>query len=96
MIAKNEWVILETEQDFLTKWNESWGRWDYAVMNPPKHFPCAFQYHASFDPSCPSSWEAISLELAKNNIEKRLKEDIALSEKMLNKLYNLKEAQEDT
>ena len=96
MIEKNKWLILETEQDFLAKWDESWRRWDHALMKPPKHFPCAFQYQASFDPNCGSSWEAISLELAKNNIKKRLKEDIALSERMLNKLYDLKEAQEDT
>ena len=43
MIEKNKWLILETEQDFLAKWDESWRRWDHALMKPPKHFPCAFQ-----------------------------------------------------
>ena len=96
MIEKNKWLILEAEQDFLAKWDESWRRWDHALMKPPKRFPCAFQYQESFDPRCCGSWEDISLKLAKDNIERKLKDDITISERMLNRLYSLKEAQEDT
>jgi hypothetical protein len=86
-----KWLILETEQDFLDNWNEDWERWNHSFMIRPEHFPCAFQYQDSFDPRSCGSWDAISLELAKDNIERELKEDIALSERMLNRLYNLKE-----
>ncbi len=95
MLEKGKWLILETEQDFLNKWNEHLGSWDHAIMKRPIHFPCAFQYQVSFDSRGCDSWYAISLELAKDNIERELKEDIALYERMLNKLYNLKEVQEN-
>lgn len=99
MIKISKWLILETEQDFLNKWDErwgeGWGRWNYAIMKRPEHFPCAFQYQDSFDSHSCGSWCAISLELAKDNIERELKESIALSERMLNRLYSLKETQEN-
>lgn len=91
MFEMGEWLILETEQDFLDGWDEYWGRWDHAIMERPDHFPCAFQYQEPFDTHECGSWKAISLKLAKDNIERELKEDIALSERMLNELYNLKE-----
>ena len=91
MLKMGKWLILETEQDFLDRWDERWERWNHVFMNRPNHFPCAFQYQDSFDSHSCGSWVAISLELAKDNIERELKEDIALSERMLNRLYNLKE-----
>lgn len=91
MIKMGRWLILETEQDFLDKWDESWGRWDHSFMKRPNHFPCAFQYHDSSDSHFCGCWYPISPALAKDNIERELKEDIALSERMLNRLYNLKE-----
>ena len=95
MLKMGKWLILETEQDFLNRWDEDWERWDHAIMKRPDHFPCAFQYQDSIDSYCCGSWYAISFELAKDNIERELKEDIALSERMLSKLYNLKEALEN-
>lgn len=95
MLKMGKWLILETEQDFLDRWEERWGSWNHAAMKRPNHFPCAFQYQDSFDSHSCGSWCAISLELAKDNIERELREDIALSERMLNRLYNLKEAQEN-
>jgi len=95
MLKMGKWLILETEQDFLNRWDESWGRWDHSIMTRPEHFPCAFQYQDPFDSYSCGSWYVISLELAKDNIERELKEDIALSERMLRKLYNLKKVQED-
>lgn len=95
MLKKGKWLILETEQDFLNRWDADWERWDDEIMKRPDHFPCAFQYQDPFDFDCCGSWHAISLELAKDNIERELKEDIALSERMLSRLYNLKEANEN-
>ena len=95
MLKMGKWLILETEQDFLSRWDERWERWNHAIMKRPDHFPCAFQYQDSFDSHSCGSWYAISLELAKDNIERELKEDIALSERMLSRLYNLKEEQEN-
>lgn len=95
MLKMGKWLILETEQDFLNRWEERWGSWDHDSMKRPNHFPCAFQYQDSFDSHSCGSWYAISLELAKDNIERELREDIALSERMLNRLHNLKGVQEN-
>lgn len=95
MLRMGKWLILETESDFLDNWDENWERWNHSFMRRPDYFPCAFQYQDSFDSHSCGSWYAISLELAKDNIERELKEDIALSERMLNRLYNLRRKDED-
>lgn len=73
MIEVGKWLILETEQDFLSRWNEKFGSWDHADMKRPNHFPCGFQYQKSFDPHSCGTWYAVSLELVRDNIEKDLR-----------------------
>lgn len=70
MLKMGRWLILETERDFLDKWDERWGRWDHAMMKRPDHFPCGFQYQEDycFNSVC-GTWREEPLETVKAQIK---------------------------
>lgn len=69
MIKVADWLILETEQDFLAYWNEASQRWNHDNMNRPEYFPCAFRYQENY---CANSvcgdWREEPLEAVKAQI----------------------------
>lgn len=89
IIEKGKWLILEKEEDFLSRWDKNWGRWDHNTMTPPKFFPCAFKYCSSFDSHSCGDWFPVPLNEAKNNIEIELEKSILRLTEVLNKVKTL-------
>lgn len=83
MFKHENYLILETKEEFLKYYDKDRQQWMHDYMKPPKTYPCAFIYQKSLEPLFCGAWRPISVKEAKTEIKKSLTKQITLCEKTL-------------
>lgn len=83
MFKHENYLILETKEEFLKYYDKDRQQWMHDYMKPPKTYPCAFIYQKSLESLFCGAWRPISVKEAKTEIKKSLTKQITLCEKTL-------------
>lgn len=90
MIRVNDYIMLESQEDFNKYWDEGWQRFDNALMNEkPIEYPVFYKYSKPWDSHFCGDWikiDKIKFRLAIKKEIENYKEKLRFLEKTLDKV----------
>ena len=91
MIQKNGFLIFINKEDWQEHYDKNWNRLNNCVFSggEPTNFPIAYQRFESWDPRCCDSLGIVSIEKAKQEIEKSCEKQIKNLQKTIDKLKEI-------